>query len=91
VTLHPGASKDNLLERAREHLSKAFAKFQLPDDVLDALVAQYAAGAVPAKKKEQEKVWDAIPLTSTGKIDKKVIRARLEEQKYVVPTAQLSK
>jgi len=70
VTLHPGASKDNLLERAREHLSKAFAKFQLPDDVL---------------------VWDAIPLTSTGKIDKKVIRARLEEQKYVVPTAQLSK
>eukprot|EP00439_Symbiodinium_sp_Y106_P062139 s596_g9.t1 len=77
VTLHPGASKDNLLERAREHLSKAFAKFQLPDDVLDALVAQYAAGAVPAKKSVLP-VWDAIPLSSTGKIDKKVIRARLE-------------
>jgi len=70
VTLEPGAAQENLLERARQHLSSAFAKFQLPDDVL---------------------VWDAIPLTSTGKIDKKVIRARLQEQQYVVPTAQQSK
>merc|ERR1712217_936285 len=31
-------------------------------------------------------VWDSIPLTSTGKLDKKIIRAKLEEQKYVVPS-----
>ncbi|CAJ1398626.1 unnamed protein product [Effrenium voratum] len=59
ATLASGASKENLLEKVRQHLSKAFAKFQLPDDVL---------------------VWEAIPLTSTGKIDKKLIRAKLKEQ-----------
>lgn len=67
VTLVPGASQDSLLDRVRQHLSKEFAKFQLPDDVL---------------------VWEAIPLTSTGKLDKKVIRAKLDEQKYVVPSAR---
>ncbi|CAJ1366508.1 unnamed protein product [Effrenium voratum] len=64
ATLASGASKENLLEKVRQHLSKAFAKFQLPDDVL---------------------VWEAIPLTSTGKIDKKLIRAKLKEQNYVLP------
>ncbi|CAJ1382252.1 unnamed protein product [Effrenium voratum] len=36
-------------------------------------------------------VWNAIPLTSTGKIDKKVIRAMLEEQKYILPSLRGSK
>lgn len=46
------------------HCASAFAKWQLPDDVL---------------------VVDSIPLTSTGKIDKKVIRAQLEQSGYVLP------
>mmetsp|Transcript_75505 Transcript_75505/g.209793 ORF Transcript_75505/g.209793 Transcript_75505/m.209793 type:complete len:569 (+) Transcript_75505:124-1830(+) len=53
VTLAPGsglATMGNLVELVGKHCSTAFAKFQLPDDVL---------------------AWDALPLTSTGKIDKK--------------------
>jgi fatty-acyl-CoA synthase len=46
------------------HCASAFAKWQLPDDVL---------------------FVDSIPLTSTGKIDKKVIRAQLEQSGYVLP------
>ena len=30
-------------------------------------------------------VWDAIPLTSTGKMDKKAVRARLLEESYLLP------
>ena len=30
-------------------------------------------------------VWDAIPLTSTGKMDKKAVRARLLEGSYLLP------
>ena len=28
---------------------------------------------------------DQIPLTSTGKLDKKTVRAQLEEEEYVLP------
>ena len=47
-----------------EHCSSAFAKWQLPDEVI---------------------VTDSIPLTSTGKIDKKIIRAKLNEEGYQLP------
>jgi fatty-acyl-CoA synthase len=47
-----------------DHCAEAFAKWQLPDDVL---------------------FVDSIPLTSTGKIDKKVIRADLAADGYVLP------
>lgn len=47
------------------HCAKIFAKWQLPDDIIET---------------------DAIPLTSTGKIDKKTIRARLESEGYKLPT-----
>jgi len=64
VTLAPDASKQDLVARVRDHCSAAFAKFQLPDDVL---------------------VWDALPLTSTGKLDKKAVRSKLKEMDYKLP------
>ena len=51
-------------QQVLEHCGSAFAKWQLPDDVL---------------------FEDALPLTSTGKLDKKVIRARLEAEGYKLP------
>ena len=47
-----------------EHCSNTFAKWQLPDEVIET---------------------DNIPLTSTGKIDKKTIRAKLDEENYQLP------
>jgi len=61
----PAGAMSGLVEKVRDHCSKAFAKFQLPDDVL---------------------VWDAIPLTGTGKLDKKLIRQRLQESGYNIPS-----
>lgn len=54
------ASKEAILE----HCATAFAKWQLPDDVL---------------------YVDSIPLTSTGKMDKKIVRADLAAQGYQLP------
>jgi len=51
-------------EAVVEHCATAFAKWQLPDDVL---------------------FVDSIPLTSTGKMDKKVVRADLDSKGYVLP------
>jgi acyl-CoA synthetase (AMP-forming)/AMP-acid ligase II len=51
-------------EAILEHVAKAFAKWQLPDDIL---------------------FVDSVPLTSTGKMDKKVVRADLERQGYTLP------
>ncbi|MEM8769663.1 MAG: AMP-binding protein, partial [Pseudomonadota bacterium] len=51
-------------ESVLEHCATAFAKWQLPDDVL---------------------FVDSIPLTSTGKMDKKVVRADLDAKGYVLP------
>jgi acyl-CoA synthetase (AMP-forming)/AMP-acid ligase II len=62
VVLSPGAKVSSADILA--HLSKSFAKWQLPDEVL---------------------VVDALPLTSTGKLDKKVIRADLQEKGYSLP------
>ncbi len=47
-----------------QHCSSIFAKWQLPDEVVET---------------------DNIPLTSTGKIDKKAIRARLDDESYQLP------
>jgi len=68
ISLAPDAGPEfskGLLERAHAHLSKSFAKFQLPDEVL---------------------IWDAIPMTTTGKIDKKVMRAKLADEGYELPS-----
>ena len=48
-----------------EHCATAFAKWQLPDDVL---------------------YVESIPLTSTGKMDKKTVRAGLEKEGYQLPS-----
>ena len=63
VILDEGA--DVPAERILEHCATAFAKWQLPDDVL---------------------YVESIPLTSTGKMDKKTVRAGLEEQGYRLPS-----
>lgn len=47
-----------------DHCATAFAKWQLPDEVL---------------------YVESIPLTSTGKMDKKVVRADLQSQNYQLP------
>jgi fatty-acyl-CoA synthase len=62
VVLDAGASVDQ--DAILAHCATAFAKWQLPDDVL---------------------FVDSIPLTSTGKMDKKVVRADLEDQGYQLP------
>ena len=62
VVLQDGVALDR--QAVLDHCAKAFAKWQLPDDVLDV---------------------KSIPLTSTGKMDKKVVRANLEAQGYVLP------
>lgn len=51
-------------ESVIRHCQGAFAKWQLPDDVV---------------------FWNEIPLTTTGKMDKKVIRAQLEAEGYKLP------
>lgn len=70
ITLNEGASAEEVKKKINEHCLKAFAKFQLPDDVL---------------------IWKEIPMTSTGKIDKKVIRKRLADEGYVLPEERKSK
>lgn len=62
VVLSAGAEVSR--EAVLEHCATAFAKWQLPDDVL---------------------YVDSIPLTSTGKMDKKVVRADLDAQGYTLP------
>ena len=62
LVLEPDAevSPDAVLE----HCATAFAKWQLPDDVL---------------------YVESIPMTSTGKMNKKIVRADLEAQGYQLP------
>jgi len=47
-----------------DHCAAAYAKWQLPDDVL---------------------FVESIPLTGTGKMDKKVVRASLDSEGYLLP------
>lgn len=67
VVLEPGAEVSQ--EAVLEHCATAFAKWQLPDEVL---------------------YIDSIPLTSTGKMDKKVVRADLDAQGYELPDQRAS-
>lgn len=62
VIMADGKSLDK--DAVLQHCSQIFAKWQLPDDVVEI---------------------DAIPLTSTGKIDKKAIRANLDADGYQLP------
>ena len=62
AVLAPGCQLS--LEEVRTHCAKAFAKWQLPDDLL---------------------CVGEIPLTSTGKMDKKAVRADLRRQGYRLP------
>jgi fatty-acyl-CoA synthase len=62
VVLEQG--KEVSSEAVLEHCATAFAKWQLPDEVL---------------------YVDSIPLTSTGKMDKKIVRADLESKGYKLP------
>ena len=62
VVLDPG--REVGVQRILDHCAEAFARWQLPDDVL---------------------FVDSVPLTSTGKMDKKVVRADLAEQGYKLP------
>ena len=62
VVLEPG--KEVSAEQVLAHCGTAFAKWQLPDDVL---------------------YVEDIPLPSTGKMDKKVVRADLDAQGYQLP------
>lgn len=63
----PAAEGPDLVEKVTTHCLKAFAKFQLPDDVL---------------------VWKEIPMTGTGKIDKKAIREKLKNEGYILPSVR---
>jgi|TARA_B100000959_G_C14972019_1_gene620093 fatty-acyl-CoA synthase len=65
IVLAEGA--DISADAVLEHCLSIFARWQLPDDVIEV---------------------ESIPLTSTGKIDKKAIRARLDEEGYQLPTLQ---
>ena len=67
VVLDPGAQVSQ--EAVLEHCATAFAKWQLPDEVL---------------------YVDSIPLTSTGKMDKKVVRADLDAKGYQLPDLRAS-
>ena len=52
-----------------------------PLEVLDHCAKIFAKWQLP----DEVIVTDTIPLTSTGKIDKKVIRKKLESEDYVLP------
>ena len=62
VVVAPGQSVE--IGDVMRHCESAFAKWQLPNDVV---------------------FVDAIPLTSTGKMDKKVVRANLQDAGYLLP------
>ena len=60
----PEAGASVNAQRVLEHCATAFARWQLPDDIIEV---------------------EGIPLTSTGKMDKKAVRANLAEQGYRLP------
>ena len=59
------AGKEVAQQTILQHCETAFAKWQLPDEIL---------------------FVNTIPLTSTGKMDKKVVRADLESKGYQLPS-----
>ena len=67
IVLEPGAEVAE--QEVLDHCATAFAKWQLPDEVL---------------------YIDSIPLTTTGKMDKKVVRADLDAKGYQLPDLRKS-
>jgi len=67
IVLESGAEVSE--QTVLDHCATAFAKWQLPDEVL---------------------YIDSIPLTTTGKMDKKVVRAELDEKGYQLPDLRQS-
>jgi len=67
IVLEQGAEVSE--QEVLDHCATAFAKWQLPDEVL---------------------YIDSIPLTSTGKMDKKVVRADLDAKGYQLPDLRQS-
>jgi len=63
VVMESGRQLD--VQAVLDHCATAFAKWQLPDDIIEV---------------------NSIPLTSTGKMDKKVVRAQLEADGYRLPS-----
>ncbi|MCH9674685.1 MAG: long-chain fatty acid--CoA ligase [Gammaproteobacteria bacterium] len=51
----------------------------------DAIVAHCAKSFAKWQLPDEVLFWDAIPLTSTGKLDKKTVRAQLADQGYKLP------
>ena len=65
IVLEEGKTEADVpVQAVLDHCATAFAKWQLPDDVL---------------------YVDSVPLTSTGKMDKKTVRAGLDEKGYQLP------
>lgn len=67
IVLEEGAEVSE--QQVLDHCATAFAKWQLPDEVL---------------------YIDTIPLTTTGKMDKKVVRADLDAKGYQLPDLRQS-
>lgn len=59
----------------------------LLDKVRNHLSGSFAKFQLP----DEVLVWPEMPMTSTGKLDKKVIRARLDKEGYVLPDLRKSK
>lgn len=51
------------------------------DEVLKHVAAKFAEYQVP----DDVLIWTSIPMTSTGKLDKKAVRAKLQAQGYALP------
>ena len=66
IVVAPGMSVN--AQQVLEHCATAFARWQLPDDIIPV---------------------EGIPLTSTGKMDKKAVRANLAEQGYQLPDLRI--
>jgi len=62
-------------------LAEGASKEDLLKRVRDHCSADFAKFQLP----DDVLVWDAIPLTSTGKLDKKTVRSKLKEMEYKLP------
>eukprot|EP00434_Breviolum_minutum_P016653 symbB.v1.2.014681.t1/scaffold1073.1/size139849/2 len=66
-------------------------KGERPENLLQRIHQHLSSSFAKFQLPDDVLVWNEIPHTSTGKIDKKVIRAKLQEQGYVLPSLRSSK
>ena len=66
-------------------------KGESPENLLQRIHQHLSSSFAKFQLPDDVLVWNEIPHTSTGKIDKKVIRAKLQEQGYVLPSLRSSK